>query len=472
MLLFWRKFLFYVLLVVYLILTPYAILYALGYWVAPSSGELINKTGLLSVITEPRGARIFVEGKKFSRRTPAAVRGLLPGEYEVQLTKKGYESWKQDVKVLRGKAARLEPVILLPLKPEEEDMTEQPFYTLLPLLTDFRITGLQSVFLDSLTGVDIFLKREGDSGQKIPNAGSIPVLDFYTKPGSALVVFKTGPAEQPGWFAVHLGKEKEGKDISSLVPPGADFIDWDAKSPDFLYYLKNGAVDMVDWHNGQVTPLVPQDVLGMGVKNGRVHLLKKDFTLWSLGAKGGELKAESAEEEGLQKLKLAQGDARWFRIEILKRDIFQKDLMLFLSDGGRLLSNRQPYVLGESEVGGFQYATHSDDEKVLFWTRSLILSVDFVKASEEDFQKSPVKAVLVGEGRAITQAFWAYDDSHIIYRDGDSVYLAEARSGKAGQVRLLTKVAPGSSIYYHELAHTLYYLSPQTSRLVRRKITD
>ncbi len=400
MLLFWRKLLFYILLVVYMVITPYAILYALGYWVSPAKGEIFNKTGLLSVMTEPRGARIFVEGKKYSHKTQAAVQGLLPGGYSIKISKKGFESWEKNVSVSQGLATRLEPVILLPVRPDEESVTGKSMQKLLPVLVDFKIFGLENYFLESLTGTDIFLKRESDAGQKISGAQKVTVTDFQTKAGSALVLFKTAK----GFFAVHLGKEKQAKDLNGFIPASVDLLDWDAKSPDLIYFLKDGVISAVDWRKGTLTAPVAIDVLGFGIKHGRLVLLKKDFTLWSAGPKGENPKQEIGQEEGLQKL-AALGNAKWFRIEVLRREFFQKDLIIFLSDQGALLSSREPYLLAEKGVQGYQYATRSDDEKLLFWTRQEISIIDFVKSSEESFQKSPLRILVTDKGRDISQAY-------------------------------------------------------------------
>lgn len=473
MLLFWRKLLFYVFLALYFVLTPYAILYALGYLISPNpSGEIINKTGLISVVTEPKGARILVNGRKFSSLSPAAVRDLLPGRYSVQLIKKGYETWKKEVPIEEGWATRLEPAVLLPSRPEEEALSKENFYLLLPFLSEFRVFAFKDNLLESLTGIDIFLKREFQAVQKTEGAAPLPVLDYYHKPGSSLVLFKTGSVQKPGWQAVQLGREKEIKDITGFVPAGADFLDWDARSPDWIYFLKDGSIGAFQWKKGQTAGNLAQDVLGMGIKNGRLYVLKKDFTLWSAGAKGENLREEISETEGLQKIiPFAQGE-KWFRIEVLKRDFFQKDLILFYGAGGRLLTNWAPYRLADSGVEGWQYATRSEEEKVLFWTAHELSVLEFIRETEDNPRRQPALQLLYSAGRGIRQAFWAYDDTHVVFRDGDSVFLTEARPPEPFLVRPLERVSVQSPVFYHDLTKTLYFLNPVSGQIVRRKITD
>lgn len=58
----------------------------------------IVSTGILSVKSEPKGAEIIVDGR-LKDKSPAAIRFLTAGEYEVILKKAGFVSWKKRVAV-------------------------------------------------------------------------------------------------------------------------------------------------------------------------------------------------------------------------------------------------------------------------------------------------------------------------------------------------------------------------------------
>lgn len=51
--------------------------------------------------SDPKGAEIFLNGKSTGKYTPAVIRLLPPGEYEVELSKSGYQTWKKHLTVLR-----------------------------------------------------------------------------------------------------------------------------------------------------------------------------------------------------------------------------------------------------------------------------------------------------------------------------------------------------------------------------------
>jgi hypothetical protein len=59
----------------------------------------------VAIASDPAGAKIEIEDI-FSGRTPATVK-LQPGEYRVNLTLNGYESWEGKIKVVAGEPAAL-----------------------------------------------------------------------------------------------------------------------------------------------------------------------------------------------------------------------------------------------------------------------------------------------------------------------------------------------------------------------------
>ncbi|HEY3353123.1 MAG TPA: PEGA domain-containing protein, partial [Polyangia bacterium] len=57
----------------------------------------------LYIVSEPFGAEIAVNGQSTGLKTPESVDGLAPGRtYKVTLTRKGYQTWEEDVEVVGG----------------------------------------------------------------------------------------------------------------------------------------------------------------------------------------------------------------------------------------------------------------------------------------------------------------------------------------------------------------------------------
>ena len=76
----------------FLILAPIVILYTAGYRYN-SKKQRVEKVGIIFVRSRPSGADIYLDGKKRTETTPARLRDLLPGDYDVKISKKGYSDW-------------------------------------------------------------------------------------------------------------------------------------------------------------------------------------------------------------------------------------------------------------------------------------------------------------------------------------------------------------------------------------------
>lgn len=81
------------------LVTPILVLYARGYKFDFASKKLL-KTGSLVAETEPAKAHVELNGKPLPNgQTPATIRFLLPGDYEVAIKKDGYQTWSKRLSV-------------------------------------------------------------------------------------------------------------------------------------------------------------------------------------------------------------------------------------------------------------------------------------------------------------------------------------------------------------------------------------
>jgi hypothetical protein len=85
--------------ILFLIVTPVVVLYTAGYRFNAKKHR-VEKVGIIFVRSQPSGADIYLNGKKLSDTTPARIRNLLPGDYDVMIGKKNYSSWEKTLPVL------------------------------------------------------------------------------------------------------------------------------------------------------------------------------------------------------------------------------------------------------------------------------------------------------------------------------------------------------------------------------------
>ncbi len=100
-----RRILLIVSCVVFAIVAPLIILYAMGY-----RGELV---GVAIIDAVPRKAIVEVNGKIYGT-LPRSIANLLPGQAIVRVTKEGYASWEKKMQIKPGAATELRSIQLLP----------------------------------------------------------------------------------------------------------------------------------------------------------------------------------------------------------------------------------------------------------------------------------------------------------------------------------------------------------------------
>lgn len=118
-----RRFLYIFFILLFFIITPLVWLYTAGYKL--TGGWQIQKTGMLIIETEPRGAKIYINdepkqqflkkifsGKNSYITTPAKIKNLLPEKYDIKIEKKNYWPWEKKITIESGKTTFLEDVRL------------------------------------------------------------------------------------------------------------------------------------------------------------------------------------------------------------------------------------------------------------------------------------------------------------------------------------------------------------------------
>ena len=362
-------------------------------------------------------------------------------------------------------------MVLLPYKPEVETVSARPYRNFIPGIVDFKIYAWEGETLDTLRRIDLIFRRETPVGQKVPDAGHMKIVKVFYKEGSGLALFEIEKERTRKYLALDLSQGK----FFDLHEGDAGFsgrVEWDPKDSSRVYALNGGIVSWRELRSGKShAPALAEPAYGFGAQHNHLYFLKKDFSLVETNRSGESPKALFEKNEPGPAI-FKKSTASFYEIASFRRDIFKKDLFLFLGNHGELLSNWSPYHLVPREVKGFQYATAGDEEKILYWTSQEIGVIYLQKETETAFEKVLSAEVLFSGGKNIQQAFWAYEDSHAVFRDGNRVLILETKNETPHLVRGISVAAPESNIFYDNRGHAVFYLDPGTRNLMKRKITD
>lgn len=95
----------------FIIIAPLLIFYALGYrynW----TNRNIEKNGALYIKSFPSSAEIFIDEKKIKPKTPTQVVEISSGKYDVLVKKDKYVPWKKKLKIYSGETTFAEAIVL------------------------------------------------------------------------------------------------------------------------------------------------------------------------------------------------------------------------------------------------------------------------------------------------------------------------------------------------------------------------
>lgn len=117
-----RRIISFIFIALFLIITPPIMFYAAGYRLA-KNGFSVQRTGMFIIDSKPGEAKIFIDGKPptawsssiFNKKfitTPAKIKNLLPGEYNLRLELDGYWSWQKKLIINPGASTFAENIYL------------------------------------------------------------------------------------------------------------------------------------------------------------------------------------------------------------------------------------------------------------------------------------------------------------------------------------------------------------------------
>jgi len=455
-----RKILFYLFLAVYLVLCPLIILYALGYIFTPKAEEGFAKTGLIHLETVPSGASLLIANRRYGEKTPATIRNLLPGSYDVKIVKPGCRPWNRKVAVEPGKAVAFSQILLVPKKVKTRALLAQPFRELVPIpetrfliLFGTRQAGDIRVF-DWKSGSSVPLVAVGS-----PLVHEVCERYFFSK-GSPFFLLKMSGGKEGRYLWCRVDREKpEIREISDLFVRGEPAeVRWEGGNPEYLFALYGRDLVRLGLEKKSAASDFFTKIQGYGLYKGRVFGLRS-FTMIRRNFDARAADPGTVIEKGtfLENLFRESG--------VYKIDFLSNDTLCFLCENGELLSNELPYHFVKEGVRG--YEADPDGRKVLLWKTTSFGVLDFSRPAgkKELFKRGPEIDWAFDGGSDLQQAFFVYGTSHVLFRDQDGLFLVPIGEGGRSPREFLAKVLGNTAVFYSDKTGECYYLEPSRGYL-------
>ena len=444
-----RKPLFVSFLLLFILVLPFLLTYAQGYdLVAIAKGRLV-RTGGVFISSTPPSALLTIDGKEQPRRTPLSVISLPVGVHAVTLRLDGFRPWVRGVKVKPGEVTIVEDALLIPLKWQQKLISPNAFAELYPAPIGPYLLFRRSQRLQDLWLYDMRADQLVHPALSGPVPGSAVVRSVRTEPGSTslLLEVRVGSARRVLrgkilWPSLHL------QDVTRLFPGSPDSAQWSPQDADTVFVMQGDRLHQVRIRAGTSRAYPGRSVAGFTLEGRTIYAVDQRVGLWKLDPADGVWQAVHAFDTELAGLP----DSSEVTLSVPS-----PDFVVAQAAGGRLVAGWPDAPFSASEVRGFQAAPAQG--RMLVWQRSWMAVASLVPPVDTAHPKPVVTTEWIpSRGGSITQAWFAYGVTHVLYHGGDQITLhAPSHDGKDFSYWVAT-VRDGTSAWFSDDTGRVYYI--------------
>lgn len=447
---FLRKTVFFLFVLIYLALCPAAIFYALGYTWDPHHPFRVVKTGLIYLVSAPPAA-VRIDGRDLGRTTPSILQNLAPGDHAIELSLEGRKTWREKVPVEAEKATVLHKILLFPLRWTPERQIEGPWDAVYPLGNNEALLLVRDKPELELFYFDPHKSRVFGLEPPLSASGPSRIVSVRTAPRSSRAVLEIRQGNEIRWYGLRPGLEgPELEDWTDLIGEGEAQIDWE-EDADTIFVWREGSLTRVVPEHRHAERLPLEGVRGFGLKGKLLYYLDKAGVLRSAGWDGSGSRP-LFDDPVLGEFLFGEG--KFFLIRFL-----DKNTALFWDERGELLSNRLPYRFVKEGVEGFEW--DAAGRRLLIRQKGLVGVLDLVPRDDpRGFFERGAKLAWIYRGRRIRDARWVYDGSHILVHDDDRLRLIDLETYGRPRLEEIATTRRGAASLWSEKTGKLYFIGP------------
>jgi hypothetical protein len=450
-----RKPLFIAFFAAYVIVLPFLLTYALGFdLVAIARGRFIRTGGVFVASTPPR-AQLTIDGEEQQKKTPLSVISLPSGVHSARLQLEGFRPWVRSLKVKPGEVTVVEDALLIPLKWQQTSLSANAFADLFP-----GSAGPYLIFRRGLRLQDIWLyDMRADSLVQPVLAGQVTgnalVRSIRTEPGSTafLMEVMAGPARRV-LRAKILWPSLRLQDVTRLFPGPVDSARWNPQDADTIFVTRQGRLYQVRIPTGSTRAYAGRSIDGFTLEGRTIYAVDRGRRMWKLDPGDGEWQPLHAFDAQLARLP-ERGE--------LSFSVPSQDLFGALAADGQFAGGWSDAPFNASEVRGYQ--TSVSPARLLAWQRSWIALATRVPPDDPAHKKPIVLTEWIpSRGGSMTQAWFVYGVTHILYHGGDQITLhAPSHDGKDFSYWVAT-AREGTSAWFSGETGRVYYIDGATGK--------
>lgn len=445
-----RTILFYLFLAIYLVATPTAILYALGYLYKPGADRGLLKYGLISIASTPDDAQVFLGDSRYTRRTPTVLRDLVPGTYFLRLARRDHEAWQGEVEVQPERARVMDRIILLPTAREPRLIDARRWSDLVAEPGEERVLLVADGPLAAWTVLDA---TEGARRALLPTNSpwaDARAIRHWQTPGNPHLLIEVRHEDRDAylWFSLQE-KNEPPLDITRLFPEPPDDVLWDRRARREIYARIGARVNRIDTKENAIYPDIAPPARGLSLHRSRLHVLTATNDLVRVDRDGEATRTDyRIPSELAERLNTADGTPR----------LLGDDLLLIHGKDGALRVNTTPWTLAESGVQAI--LPDSEESRWLVVGRR---TLGLLEHRERDEEETPAFALrwIHEHPDPIERAMWLHDDTHILFSSAGQLWLLALERGGGGPPRAIAALHANGAFFFSERSGDIYLLDTE-----------
>lgn len=420
-----RNLVFLAFISVFFLVAPILILYTAGYRYNLVERR-IERTGVLIVDGEPKGATIAINGVVHRQTLPARIPGLHPGRYEIEVSAPNRTPWKKRLWVEEGRTIFANTVMLWPERLEPKNLlsedirriVEDPTHESLAVITREKTRDILTIVaLRDGTATTVPLSAFSTTYPRIINV-------WWSAHGKRLRIVLENPTAKTGdalFRDLVFSPQNNSETLLDLATLTAlskrpDAIDWDAENDDLLHAFvvneplrRDRQVFTVNLFRGDVekkTTLFPTTM---------------DFTRAEDGTVAWTEYQRPADDETVAQLVLVQTE--------------------------RTPGTERRIALPGTETAPFFVANGPSSTLTLLDSIARTLFI----IDKRGNSTAPIQETILG----VDEAAWSPDGSALLWRSGKELWILDIN--RATRTRLITEKDAVSGILWHPTHSSIMY---------------
>ncbi len=399
-----RRIIYLVFMVVFLVSLPFIFLYAQGYKYNFKKGHW-QKTGVIFIDCRPKEVNIFVNSKWVKDKTPARIRGLLPNDYELKISKTGYYSWQKKIKVNEGQTSFLQSVRLFKKDKQPKQIYKDKFKAII-YSPEKNIFALETDYADGIDKIILFKPEENKINEVLNTQDKVEKINFLEQ-GRRLMV-KTN---KNIWLIETDSFDKYNlNQLAALF--GAKNIKINPKNSNYIYYIKQNRLYAFNLISRKQELLLPYSVTDYLIDDGELYYLSTS------GLKNlflNRISLSDLEQDKMPERLIVLPQYSNYKLTTANRNF------IVLSDLNKqklILLNKHNQQI--KDIRNVTYFKWSADQSQLIYGNTIELWV--LKAKDNGEYEN---ILITRNSQGISNGVWLPKMTHIIYGAGNKIKVTE-----------------------------------------------